>query len=196
MSLTNSSTKMSKGLLDTGIVSCHRKGGVGGRLLDYGEIFTAPIKHICQANSSLRVKGTSYLDLLHIWGILRAGYIPQMISLRMTSPQVVYELLKEGNAVALLCEPTFQDILKDSPFPVFPAGDINSSQDDTSPLPKVWIPASADDTAMVLHSSGSTSGIPKLVPCTAKWMDLNIRKLDELARWSRLGGQQETIVGG
>lgn len=196
MSPTNSSTKMSKGLPDTGIVSCHRKGGVDGRLLGYGEIFTAPIKHMCQANSGPRVKGTSYLDLLHIWGILRAGYIPQMISLRMTSPQVVYELLKEGNAVALLCEPTFQDILKDSPFPVFPAGDINSFQDDTSPLPNVWIPTSADDTAMILHSSGSTSGIPKLVPCTAKWMDLNIRKLDELARWSRVGGQQETIVGG
>lgn len=195
MSLINSSKKMSKWWLDTGIVSCHGKGGVDGRLLDYGEILTVLRQHTCKANSCLRVKGTSYIDLLHIWGILRAGYIPQMISLRMTSPQVVYELLKEGNAVALLCEPTFQDILKDSPLPVFPAGDIDSSQD-TSSLPNVWTPTSADDTTMILHSSGSTSGIPKLVPCTAKWMDLNIRKLRELATWSRLGDQQETVVGG
>lgn len=89
----------------------------------------------------------------------------------MSDPSVVYDLLKNGKAVALVHEPSFDSMLQNAPIPTFPGGDdcFDKSLED---LPSVspWHPAKADDVLCVYHTSGSTSGIPKLVPVTAKWM--------------------------
>jgi acyl-coenzyme A synthetase/AMP-(fatty) acid ligase len=90
----------------------------------------------------------------------------------MSDPSVVYELLENGKAVALVYEPGFASMLQNAPLPTFPGGD-DCFKESLVELPPVapWKPTKPDDVVFIFHTSGSTSGIPKLVPNTAKWMD-------------------------
>ncbi|EEU38679.1 uncharacterized protein NECHADRAFT_95150 [Fusarium vanettenii 77-13-4] len=124
----------------------------------------------------LWLKGSSYTDLLHIWGIYRAGFIPQLVSLKMTDPSVVYNLLKKSQAAVLIHDAGFQSVVADSPVKAYPAEDILTSNYDHLPLPHLNMSPEAENTIMIYHTSGSTSGIPKLVPLTAKWFDCVISK--------------------
>ncbi|GKU09684.1 unnamed protein product [Fusarium langsethiae] len=123
------------------------------------------------------LRGYSYSDAITIWGLSWAGYIPQLISLRMTDPTVVYELLEKGKAAALVYEPEFESMLQDAPLPIFPSGDdcFKASTEELAPGAP-WQPTKPDDVMLIYHTSGSTSGIPKLVPHAARWMDYVIRK--------------------
>ncbi|KAG5787167.1 hypothetical protein H9Q69_013768 [Fusarium xylarioides] len=92
----------------------------------------------------------------------------------MTDPTVIYELLQKSNAVALLHEPDNTSLLKDSPVPTFPAG-ANHFETDTEQLPVTpWHPTNDDDVLFIYHTSGSISGIPKLVPLTARWINYTL----------------------
>ncbi|GKU13641.1 unnamed protein product, partial [Fusarium langsethiae] len=94
----------------------------------------------------------------------------------MTDPSVVYDLLAQTEAAALVYEPSFKDLLQTSPLPTFPAADILSGGE-LEKLPPVpaWHPNDADDVLFIFHTSGSMSGIPKLVPLTAKWLDCMLK---------------------
>ncbi|KAF4973434.1 hypothetical protein FSARC_259 [Fusarium sarcochroum] len=143
----------------------------------------------------LWVKGISYQDLLQIWGILRAGYVPQLFSLRLTDPSVIYELLIKGEASALICDSAFAPILQNCPVPTFHAQDISTFDNPRAPE----IPQRADldpnGVWMVYHTSGSTSGAPKLVSLTTRWLDCLIRKIQTLAlRFTCLKGQFTNVL--
>ncbi|KAF5569975.1 4-hydroxybenzoate benzoate ligase [Fusarium pseudoanthophilum] len=123
------------------------------------------------------MRGWSYQDLLHYLSLQRAGFIPQLFSLRMTNPAVVYELLHKSNAAALIYDSSCDSSVKDCPVPTFNS-EINllktASQDHK--LEKVTTALIGDQVSVIFHTSGSTSGIPKLVPTTVRWMDCLIRK--------------------
>ena len=128
-----------------------------------------------------RLSGMTYVDVLHIYGLSRAGYIPQLFSIRLPNPDVVYELLSKANASALLVDPSFEGLLKSCPIPTHRAAttvyDIDSHD---RPLPS--LPTLRDcDTVFIFHTSGSTSGIPKLVPCSSSWLDSAITKSHQIA---------------
>ncbi|KAK0198477.1 hypothetical protein F5146DRAFT_1019766 [Armillaria mellea] len=113
----------------------------------------------------LWIGGFTYIDLLHIYGISRAGYIPQMFSLRLPNPDVIFELLHRANAKALIFDSSFQDVLKNTSLPIHLALNTVEAALTAGPLPT--LPHCApDDIALLFHTSGSTSGSPKLVPCT------------------------------
>ncbi|SPJ74121.1 uncharacterized protein FTOL_03851 [Fusarium torulosum] len=118
------------------------------------------------------LKGHAYKDAVHIWGLNWAGFIPQLVSLNMTNPSVIYELLERAEAKALIHEPGYADSIENCPFPHLHAGDV-ISEEDVERLPSLvpWQPADSDDVLFIYHTSGSTSGVPKLVPITAKWAD-------------------------
>ncbi|KAI1032535.1 hypothetical protein LB503_012599 [Fusarium chuoi] len=123
------------------------------------------------------MRGWSYQDLLHYLSLQRAGFIPQLFSLRMTNPVVVYELLGKSNAAALIYDASCELFVKDCPLPTFSS---NAVLDLASPqnveLDKVTTAVNGDQVSAIFHTSGSTSGIPKLVPTTVRWMDCLIRK--------------------
>ncbi|KAF4333127.1 hypothetical protein FBEOM_13075 [Fusarium beomiforme] len=130
------------------------------------------------------LKGTSYEDLLHIWGISRAGYIPQLISLRMTDPTVAHELLTAAGAAALVHDPFLTSALHHSTLTTFPAGGLlsrlGSKNLPLDPLEKI---SDGDQVLMLYHTSGSTSGLPKLVPITARWIDCLIQKFSIISKF-------------
>ncbi|KAG6836261.1 hypothetical protein H0H93_009662 [Arthromyces matolae] len=142
----------------------------------------------------LWISGFTYTDALHIYGISRAGYIPQLFSLRLPNPVVVYELLRKANAQALVHEQSYAAILGDCSLPRHPSLPVKASDSDISsePLPPVSTP-SPDDFAFIFHTSGSTSGSPKLVPCTYSWLDGAIHKSKQICTPSTPGHQDVTV---
>ncbi|KAF5630098.1 4-hydroxybenzoate benzoate ligase [Fusarium sp. NRRL 52700] len=123
------------------------------------------------------MRGWSYQDLLNYLSLQRAGFIPQLFSLRMTNPAVVYELLDKSNAAALIYDASCESLVKDCPLPTFTT---EMALEKAAPrgveLEKVTTALNGDQVSVIFHTSGSTSGMPKLVPATVKWMDCLIRK--------------------
>ncbi|RKK12300.1 hypothetical protein BFJ66_g12925 [Fusarium oxysporum f. sp. cepae] len=123
------------------------------------------------------MRGWSYQDLLHYLSLQRAGFIPQLFSLRMTNPSVVYELLGKSNAAALIYDASCESLVKDCPLPTFLSkGALDRATTEDVELEKVTTALNGDQVSVIFHTSGSTSGMPKLVPATVRWMDCLIRK--------------------
>lgn len=143
---------------------------------------------------SYRSNGMSYVDVLYIYGLARAGYIPQMFSLRLPNPDVIYELLKRADAKALIYEPSLADIVTDCPYPSLSAVDLRDVDLGDATLPPMPEPASPEDIAIIFHTSGSTSGQPKLLPCNFKWLDNMVAKSATVSRPLRKSGQDVTVA--
>ncbi|EMD42196.1 hypothetical protein CERSUDRAFT_129658 [Gelatoporia subvermispora B] len=140
------------------------------------------------------LSGMTYVDLLHIYGMARAGYVPQLFSLRLPNPEVIYELLHRAKAQALVYDVSFDEIVTDSPLPKFVAVHPHIADvDDSIPLPLLSDEVNLDDTAMIFHTSGSTSGSPKLVPCSYRWLKAIIDKAAHVSKPLRSGQQDVTV---
>ena len=118
----------------------------------------------------------TYVDVCHIYGMVRAGYVPQFFSLRLPSPDVVYELLHKAGAGALVFDKSYEPIVTNCPVPTHVALEVQPQSAAGLPLPPVSPAVDADEVMMVFHTSGSTSGSPKLVPCNRTWLDAMIAK--------------------
>jgi hypothetical protein len=123
------------------------------------------------------MRGWSYQDLLHYLSLQRAGFIPQLFSIRMTDPSMIFELMGKSKASALIHEPSCETLVQDCPVPIFSTGDVLETvpAPDTQ-LDQITTSLNPDQVSVIFHTSGSTSGMPKLVPATVKWMDCLIRK--------------------
>lgn len=131
----------------------------------------------------LRLGGSTYVDALHIYGIARAGYVPQLISLRLPNLDVIFELLAQSKGKALIYDHSFSSIIRSGSVPTHVAVDARESEvaDVTLP-PSIPEGVQADDPVMILHTSGSTSGRPKLVPCSYSWWNNTITKAEGIMK--------------
>lgn len=87
---------------------------------------------------------------------MAAGFIPQLFSVVFANREVVWDLLSHSGAKALGFDHTFLEAVADSPLKSM----------STIEVPEIlW-----SDTAMIVHSSGTTSGMPKLIPATHGWL--------------------------
>jgi len=108
--------------------------------------------------------------VLHIYGISRAGYIPQLFSLRLPNPGVIYELMRKAGASALIYDATFEYMLGNCQVPKHCALQSNHVEDVSELLPSIW-DFRQEDIVFIFHTSGSTSGSPKLVPMNYRWLN-------------------------
>ena len=122
-----------------------------------------------------RLSGFTYTDVLHIYGISRAGYIPQLFSLRLPNPTVVLELLNRAGAQALIYDASFESVLQNFPLPIHRALASECLKPTLVSLPDIS-DSKEDDIAFVFHTSGSTSGSPKLVPMSYRWLSSMVLK--------------------
>lgn len=130
-----------------------------------------------------RLAGLSYSDVVHIYGVTRASYIPQLFSLSLPNPDVIYELLHRAKALALIHDPSFAQIVLNSPVPTHSTQEVSSDDgEDEVLLPLSKLSENEDDIIMIFHTSGSTSGSPKLVRCSLKWLDNIVSKSHKVAR--------------
>lgn len=88
---------------------------------------------------------------------------------------VVYELLQWAGAKALIYDISFDKILGDCCVPSHRALYTENIESVDEALPG-FSEINGDATAFIFHTSGSTSGSPKLVPCNYRWLDIMIQK--------------------
>jgi len=139
-----------------------------------------------------RVSGFTYADVLHIYGISRAGYIPQLFSIRLPNPTVIYELLHKADARAIIYDPSFESILNDCPIPSYCAFQSEQIEFVQENLPSIW-DIHEDDIAFYFHTSGSTSGSPKLVPMSYRWLNSVVVKSGYISAPQNPGRQDVTV---
>ncbi|OSX61183.1 hypothetical protein POSPLADRAFT_1058111 [Postia placenta MAD-698-R-SB12] len=142
--------------------------------------------------------GLTYMDVLHIYGIARAGYVPQLFSLKLPNPDIIYELLHKANARALIYDAAYVPALSGCHVPVHAAVDVHGVD-----LRGARVPAMTDlgtvkrtDTIMMFHTSGSTSGSPKLIPCSYGWLDAIITKAGQVSKPISSNRQDVTVFIG
>lgn len=123
-----------------------------------------------------RLSGMSYQDVLHIYGISRAGYVPQLFSIRLPNPEVIQELLCEANAKALVLAPEFAATTTSFRLPVCLAPNKDDMCMSKAPLQPIISSGNGDQVVFIFHTSGSTSGRPKLVPCNQRWLQATVDK--------------------
>lgn len=135
----------------------------------------------------------TYVNVLQIYGMSRAGYIPQLFSLRLPNPAVIYELLAKAGARALVYEPSFGVDLSECLLPIYAADAIGDSDVEGVDLPDMPRAVSEDQCAFIFHTSGSTSGSPKLVPCSYQWLDAIVSKTRHVGRPKSAAKQDVTV---
>ncbi|KAJ7925892.1 hypothetical protein B0H13DRAFT_2229498 [Mycena leptocephala] len=126
----------------------------------------------------LWIGGYTYNDVLNIYGMSRAGFVPQLFSLRLPSAEVIFELLHKANAKALVYESEFAPVLRECPVPAYLAPGAEDIEVTGYPLPELPR-AQPEDIAMFFHTSGSSGGSPKLVPCSYRWLDATVMKSNQ-----------------
>ena len=136
----------------------------------------------------------AYSDVLHVYGISRAGYIPQMFSLRLPNPIVILEMLQNAGGRALVCEPSFEVDLSGCSVPNYSAIQVCEQDVEGVALPPLRIDHSASDLVFIFHTSGSTSGNPKQVPCNRRWVDNVVAKAKLRANLRSTQGQDVTVA--
>ncbi|KAJ6620659.1 hypothetical protein B0H10DRAFT_2163492 [Mycena sp. CBHHK59/15] len=75
-----------------------------------------------------------YSDLVHIYGLARAGFVPEVLNAKMTIA-IVRDLLAKTGWKALIYDPSFEGAVMDFPLPSLPVPDLNSIPAPSSSLP-------------------------------------------------------------
>ncbi|KAF5344419.1 hypothetical protein D9758_015474 [Tetrapyrgos nigripes] len=127
------------------------------------------------------LNGYTYIDILHIYGIFRAGYIPQPMSIVPTA-LFILPLLEHSKSKALIFELPYAATVKElaqtlgiRTYDALTCLPDYSGQITLPSLPE----AKPEDIAIFFHTSGSTSGKPKIVPGNYRWLDAMVTKLIE-----------------
>jgi hypothetical protein len=102
--------------------------------------------------------GHQYSDLIHLYGLARAGYVPQTFSVLFSYPgqEVVRDLLAMCKGRAIIHDVKFAVDLFDVPSFVTP-DILGIRQPVSTPLCEV-VDVEETDMAMVFHTSGTTGG--------------------------------------
>ena len=117
-----------------------------------------------------------------------------MFSLRLPNPIVIFELLQKAGAHALVCEPSFGVDLSGCPLLTYSAIQVHEQDAADVTLPPLRTDCSASDLAFIFHTSGSTSGSPKLVPCNRRWLDNLVTKSMQLGQVRSTQRQDVTVA--
>ncbi|KAF5392253.1 hypothetical protein D9757_001533 [Collybiopsis confluens] len=124
-------------------------------------------------------RGYNYIDVLHVYGIFRAGYITQLVSLFPDAPyDSIRGIFESANPRAFVFESLYKnsEAVRNAPIPCYealPSVDIAYSDKHSLPrFPKV----EAEDTAIIAQTSGTSSGVSKVVPASYRWLDAVGRK--------------------
>jgi non-ribosomal peptide synthetase component E (peptide arylation enzyme) len=103
------------------------------------------------------------------------GYIPQLFSPVFPNSDVVYELMSKSGAKVMIYDEIFAEKVQKFGLPTFLVYDMNSLNTDATVQSDglcalTTTKALGTDTAVIVHSSGTTSGMPKLIPVTHNWL--------------------------
>ena len=117
------------------------------------------------------LNGLTYSDIVHIYAVSRAGYVPNLLSNALTDPGVIYELLTRTQSKAFIHEPTF-DLGSCLSIPEYHRIDLSTltptSSEGILPQAQNYDP---NAIAFIQYTSGSTADLPSVIRCTNKWFN-------------------------
>lgn len=124
-----------------------------------------------------RLSGIPFSDFLHIFGIMRAGYIPHILNSELTKLDVVKALFKSTAAAAVIYAPSVSNLAEElsTYFPCHLAVEADEIPDNVISS-NFSATLSNNDTVVIVHTSGSTSGRPKPVRLSQGWFIANAQK--------------------
>lgn len=133
--------------------------------------------------------GKTYIDVVHLFSLLRAGYTPHVVCTYLEDIALVRDLFEQSGARIIICDVKYARGWEQltGQFGIIPLHDP-PVPDDIPVIPNA-LPAldgHADEILSIEQSSGSSSGRPKIVQYTRRWMDATAKKC--------LNGQQRTLV--
>lgn len=113
-----------------------------------------------------RIEGFSYHEVVSIYALMTAGYIPQCIPTRLPNIDIVYELASSSGAKALLYH---SSIMPPAHSPMYTREVRQLCPSDFGSVPEYDRPIiNPDDVIVIYHTSGSTGKLPKLVRFTGR----------------------------
>ncbi|GJJ09119.1 hypothetical protein Clacol_003341 [Clathrus columnatus] len=133
--------------------------------------------------------GKTYSDVIHLFGLQRAGYAPHLMSTYLEDIDLVQTLFSQSNVRVVICDiklvkgwKQIENTGRVQVIPILTDHEINGviiagvsdSVSDFDKLPS--LDGDGDDILSIEQSSGSSSGRPKLVQFTRRWMDANAQK--------------------
>ncbi|KAK7037787.1 hypothetical protein VNI00_010748 [Paramarasmius palmivorus] len=139
--------------------------------------------------------GHEYIDVIQVYAVLKAGYVPHTFS-RLPGISVIQELLYKSNTQALIRSVDFKEVLETiQGLPIFDAAKLADAEESTmGPIPAMP-EKQAQDTLHIAHTSGSTSGTPKLVYLTYGWMDGTVTKQEIIVHPGKRGPEVVNWMG-
>ncbi|GJJ08948.1 hypothetical protein Clacol_003168 [Clathrus columnatus] len=136
----------------------------------------------------LWMPGETYTDVLHMFSLQRAGYIPRLMWTGTEDVDLIKDQFEEANAKVVICDTKrvqgWEELrkagIKVVPFltreEILELAGRSSSMVDQSVLPYLDGSGDGDDILFITQSSGSSSGRPTVIPFTRRWMDANAQK--------------------
>ncbi|KAJ7717991.1 putative amp-CoA ligase [Mycena metata] len=119
----------------------------------------------------LWLTGSKYEDLINILGVSAASFIPQLFSVTYSNAGMVQDLLSASGAKALVLDTAFSSFSEGSALPTLPSPVFSDFEVGTLTLSDLVLAyIEQNDTAVIFHSSGTTSGSPKLIRTTHGWI--------------------------
>ncbi|KAF8522637.1 acetyl-CoA synthetase-like protein [Hysterangium stoloniferum] len=120
------------------------------------------------------LRGFTYADAVTIYSLSRAGFIPQMFGFELPNVPLILQLLSRYEGKAMIHDPAKTELLRDSDTNIPCHTAITYSTISDADVAHIDLPkfpsADPDDFIFIYLSSGSVSGIPKVVPLTNRWL--------------------------
>ncbi|KZP19040.1 acetyl-CoA synthetase-like protein [Athelia psychrophila] len=142
------------------------------------------------------IRGFTYPDVITIFALSRAGFIPQTVPFVIPNATLVLSLLAKTNAQAIVHAADKTEAILETGTKLYHFEEVNFAhvmEDTVAHIPLPVLPEATPETILYIeHSSGSISGIPKVVPIMNKWMATIERKSGKAFRSQVLPGQ--TVV--
>ena len=133
---------------------------------------------LCFSSDAATIRRFSGSDLQHVIytvALARLSYIPQICPMTLTHPEIIFALMEKAGSRMILYGPSLENATTDCPFPKMALTPIETLE---SPSSDVTLPAIEDlssspsDFCFIYLTSGSTSGSPKVVPLTQKFISI------------------------
>ena len=122
-----------------------------------------------------RFSGSDIQHVIYAVALARLTYTPQMCPMTLTHPDIIFALMEKAGSRMILYEPSLENATTDCPFPkmaLIPIETLESSSSDVT-LPAIeGLSSSPSDFCFIYLTSGSTSGSPKVVPLTQKFVSI------------------------
>ena len=143
-----------------------------GTSSDSGEISPFPPGELASdAFFPHRLSGSKWTDLLHVCGVAAAGYVPQLFSTVFTADMVKALLAMSGARAVVFDAAAFPDAPRESGLPAWPAPGADALREVVARHEgALWmeegelVAVGERDPCAIFHSSGTTAGLPKLIP--------------------------------